>query len=126
MSDISREMLSNITMSESEAADTMISKYVLDVKMAIDNTIEDFIVRNVQNKIPYSETVTMNANKIADAINRAEKYKWHDLRKNPEDLPDDGEWVMCVHSHHVYDGYYPFYQCDVEGNFGHYEKDLIV
>lgn len=24
-----------------------------------------------------------------------EKYKWHDLRKNPEDLPDDSRKVEC-------------------------------
>lgn len=32
---------------------------------------------------------------ILKLAENAEKYRWHDLRKNPEDLPD-GRWVMCA------------------------------
>lgn len=35
-------------------------------------------------------------NFILDSLERSEKYKWHDLRKNPEDLPkeDDKRYLM--------------------------------
>lgn len=26
---------------------------------------------------------------VTEALEKQEKYKWHDLRKNPEDLPED-------------------------------------
>ena len=33
--------------------------------------------------------------KIAkEAIEKAEKYKWHDLRKNPDDLPEDNKLIV--------------------------------
>lgn len=30
-----------------------------------------------------------------DALEKAEKYAWHDLRKNPDDLPDVNSFVLC-------------------------------
>ena len=34
---------------------------------------------------------------IRDALEKANKYRWHDLRKNPEDLPDDFHNVLiCI------------------------------
>lgn len=32
-----------------------------------------------------------------DSLEKAEKYKWHDLRKNPEDLPEDGSYILTFH-----------------------------
>lgn len=29
-----------------------------------------------------------------EAVGKADKYKWHDLRKNPEDLPDTPRLVL--------------------------------
>lgn len=35
---------------------------------------------------------------LLDEIKNAEKYKWHDLIKNPDDLPNDDsiEYIVCV------------------------------
>lgn len=35
-------------------------------------------------------------------IEADEKYKWHDLRKDPEDLPEDGKLVICQHMPGLY------------------------
>lgn len=34
------------------------------------------------------------------ALERRDKYRWHDLRKNPDDLPEDdgGDVIVCVES----------------------------
>ena len=44
----------------------------------------------------------LKLNKIViDALEKADKYKWHDLRKNPDDLPEDNgygksEYVLVM------------------------------
>ena len=56
-----------------------------------------------------------------EALKKAEKHRWHDLRKDPKDLPttwEDGKFYECVHENHIYDGYYPSYQYDEELGFG--------
>jgi len=30
---------------------------------------------------------------VKDLLEKQEKYKWHDLRKNPEDLPEIPHWT---------------------------------
>ena len=43
------------------------------------------------------------------ALEKSEKYRWHDLRKNPEDLPEKTDpvlicdWVKCDESHIGYE-----------------------
>lgn len=57
-------------------------------------------------------------------LENADRYKWHDLRKNPEDLPkgyEDNEWFECVHENHINDPYYPTYQYNEEYGFGSWE-----
>ena len=29
---------------------------------------------------------------VSKALKKADKYRWHDLRKNPDDLPEDNEY----------------------------------
>ena len=44
----------------------------------------------------------LKLNKIViDALEKADKYRWHDLRKNPDDLPEDNgygksEYVLVM------------------------------
>lgn len=43
---------------------------------------------------------------LQELIDKQDKYKWHDLRKNPDDLPkDDGLYV-------VYENVYSWGYCD--------------
>lgn len=62
---------------------TMEETMVYELTLRIDNTIEEFIIKNIQ---PYlNETITVNAKKIADAINRQTELKpKQDLRKGSE------------------------------------------
>ena len=58
---------------------------------------------------------------LKDMLEECEKYRWHDLRKDPKDLPttwEDGRFYECVHENHIYDGYYPSYMYDGELGFG--------
>lgn len=33
---------------------------------------------------------------IIPTLSNAEKYRWHDIRKNPDDLPkEEGEYIVC-------------------------------
>lgn len=42
-------------------------------------------------------TKNCTGNKFFETLaNKAEKYRWHDLRKNPEDLPKDEELCLVV------------------------------
>lgn len=66
------------------------------LSMQINNEIEAFVVRSVKACAPFDEDITINAKKIYEAIKNAEIYKWHDLRKNPEDLPAVEERVVLT------------------------------
>ena len=60
----------------------------------------------------------LKLNKIViDALEKADKYRWHDLRKNPDDLPEDNgygkseyvlvmigtpEWYSCEWAYYSY------------------------
>ena len=58
---------------------------------------------------------------LKEMLEECEKYRWHDLRKDPKDLPTTWEYERfyeCVHENHIYDGYYPSYQYDEELGFG--------
>ena len=51
------------------------------------------------------------------ALEKADKYRWHDLRKNPKDLPrnlDKSVMYTCVHENHLYDPEYPAYYFNIE------------
>lgn len=44
-----------------------------------------------------SDNGCFEAKKIAiENMYKSDKYRWHDLRKNPEDLPPTYRWVMCA------------------------------
>lgn len=57
-----------------------------------------------------------------------EIYAWHDLRKNPEDLPkplDEYARYDCVLEHHEHDRYYPSFQYDEDSeSFGFWENEF--
>ena len=76
----------------------------------------------------------------SDAIN---KYKWHDLRKNPEDLPsgncyccvlvEDGEYAICEYSvdckcfgETVTEKHYELQSEPVESWFEGFDEDFIA
>ena len=69
------------------------------------------LLKNIQNEIrhyiymhPYADDLYFNEMVaeayLPDAIYELEKYKWHDIRKNPKDLPNkSGEYIVCIKYH---------------------------
>lgn len=42
------------------------------------------------------------ANALTELVEKSEKYKWHDLRKNSSDLPQDDTDILCTNQHGQY------------------------
>ena len=54
-------------------------------KEAIEQFKERLAITDYRKQIPeYYEAIEM----AVDAFEKADKYRWHDLRKNPDDLPE--------------------------------------
>lgn len=53
---------------------------------------------NGETKTPDSlnEMDKITYDSVKFAHDYLEKYRWHDLRKNPNDLPDGREWVLAI------------------------------
>ena len=58
-------------------------------KEAIEQLKERLAITDYRQQIPeYYEAIEM----AVDALEKADKYRWHDLRKNPDDLPEADEY----------------------------------
>ena len=50
----------------------------------------------MEAELSYADKVLLAAHKIAlDNMKKSEKYRWHDLRNNPDDLPPENGWYSC-------------------------------
>lgn len=63
-----------------------IKKLQADVRSKHFTTIEEAQAQNILSEFWFVE--------IIEALEKAEKYKWHDLRNNPEDLPTKKELYL--------------------------------
>ena len=67
-------------------------------KEAIEQFKERLAITDYRQQIPeYYEAIEM----AVDALEEADKYRWHDLRKNPDDLPEadgnsESEYVLVM------------------------------
>ena len=67
-------------------------------KEAIEQFKERLAITDYRKQIPeYYEAIEM----AVDALEKADKYRWHDLRKKPDDLPEDNgygksEYVLVM------------------------------
>ena len=86
-----------------------------DERMKAKTAIE--LLKDIQNDIRHYACIYPNVNDsylnklvaevyLADAIDKlkkyekSDKYRWHDLRKDPKDLPDkDGIYMVCIIFH---------------------------
>ena len=65
---------------------------------AIEQFKERLAITDYRKQIPeYYEAIEM----AVDALKKADKYRWHDLRKNPDDLPEadgnsESEYVLVM------------------------------
>lgn len=76
-----------------------------DIMMAEIDRLPFYYDAEVDDDV-YSDTSRVNEilqlNKIVSkALEKADKYKWHDLRKNPDDLPeadgnDESDYVLVM------------------------------
>lgn len=76
-------------------AEMNIEKVVIEISMKVNNELGTFIEQRVAEEIGNVE-YQVNIKRIVKAIKQAEKYKWHDLRKNPNDLPTEYATVEVV------------------------------
>ena len=83
-------------------------------KEAIEQFKKRLAITFYRKQIPeYYEAIEM----AVDALKKADKYRWHDLRKNPDDLPEDNgygkseyvlvmigtpEWYSCEWAYYSY------------------------
>lgn len=73
--------------------------FATQIAVEVDNTITELISQDLPKYIGNSiwmYTYRCNTQKIADAIEKHYKYRWHDLRKDPDDLPALEKKVECV------------------------------
>lgn len=57
----------------------------MTIKEAIEQFKKRLAITFYRKQIPeYYEAIEM----AVDALEQADKYRWHDLRKNPDDLPE--------------------------------------
>ena len=68
-------------------------------KEAIEQLKERLAITDYRQQIPeYYEAIEM----AVEALEKADKYRWHDLRKNPDDLPEaigggyESEYVLVM------------------------------
>ena len=68
-------------------------------KEAIEQFKERLVITDYRQQIPeYYEAIEM----AVEALEKADKYRWHDLRKNPDDLPEaigggyESEYVLVM------------------------------
>ena len=68
-------------------------------KEAIEQFKERLAITDYRQQIPeYYEAIEM----AVDALEKADKYRWHDLRKKPDDLPEpigggyESEYVLVM------------------------------
>lgn len=69
-------------------------------EITISKTTWEYISESIADKV---------AKKISD---NEEKYKWHDLRKNPDDLPKNGYYDTASYWHERYQNVRAFYDAD--------------
>ena len=71
----------------------------MTIKEAIEQFKERLAITDYRKQIPeYYEAIEM----AVEALEKADKYRWHDLRENPDDLPEaigggyESEYVLVM------------------------------
>lgn len=62
----------------------------MNVRTAID--LLDDLIDMLECNNTYYEVLKL----CVEALKKLEEYAWHDLRKNPEDLPENGSRVLIM------------------------------
>lgn len=70
----------------------MMDEYIMKIATKISETKEDIIVEILFDR--YGETYKINKKQIERIFANHNKYRWHDLRKNEDDLPPTSTEVL--------------------------------
>lgn len=62
------------------------------------NMMYQYMIQEVRNhKATYDYNFSEEeCDFLIDVLEKADKYRWHDLRKDPTDLPTKRDWVLAV------------------------------
>ena len=97
-------------------------------KEAIEQFKERLAITDYRKQIPeYYEAIEM----AVDALEKADKYRWHDLRKNPDDLPEDNgygesEYVLIMTGTPEWNSWEQAYYHHGKRLWSTYEQDVFA
>ncbi len=88
--------------------------FIYGIKALENNPFKNDESEEVAEAIDFMQTAVK-------ALEKSFVYRWHDLRKNPDDLPTDEDVMYeCVLENHIYDASYPaFYFDTYRKSFGY-------
>lgn len=69
-------------------AEAIIQAHSADIKR-----LSGFAIKGIKLRMACEKLV--KAYNEIESFNEDDKYRWHDLRKNPDDLPNNDEVVLC-------------------------------
>lgn len=84
------------------------------------NAMFNFIIEDCDTFEDFIDFAEMSIENVLDADKDFDKYQWHDLRKNPEDLPKhDNQVLVKCDDLEIFPYFTAFYDGDmwVEGEF---------
>ena len=101
----------------------------MTIKEAIEQFKELLAITDYRKQIPeYYEAIEM----AIKALEKADKYKWHDLRKNPDDLPEaigggyESEYVLVMIGTPEWNSWEQAYYHHDKKEWSTYEQDVFA
>lgn len=98
-------------------------------KEAIEQFKERLAITDYRKQIPeYYEAIEM----AVEALEKADKYRWHDLRKNPDDLPEaigdgyESEYVLVMTGTPEWNSWEQAYYHHDKKLWSTYEQDVFA
>ena len=97
-------------------------------KEAIEQFKERLAITDYRQQMPeYYEAIEM----AVDALEKADKYRWHDLRKNPDDLPEadgnsESEYVLAMIGTPEWNSWEQAYYHHGKRMWSTYEQDVFA
>ena len=98
-------------------------------KEAIEQFKERLAITDYRKQIPeYYEAIEM----AVEALEKADEYRWHDLRKNPDDLPEaigdgyESEYVLVMTGTPEWNSWEQAYYHHDKKLWSTYEQDVFA
>ena len=116
------ELLGSDNLADAEKAKLMIERSLAyNTKYAEDSSLEDMLRRPqafMEGAIAgLVQLLRQKAYRDGYIDGATEKgIVWHDLRKNPQDLPESGKWILCKGNAEYFDPYFVAMTDEVNDN----------